>query len=52
MEYYIAIILLMAVVAFLFWKLGYARGMLEAMQEQTAQEQVRMWANFYGGDDE
>jgi hypothetical protein len=26
--------------------------MLEAMQEQTNQEQIKMWTKFYGNDEE
>lgn len=52
MEYYGGIVLLLAVVAVLFWKLGYSRGMLAAMQEQTKAEEVKMWASFYGGSNE
>lgn len=47
MTYYIAIACLMAVEAILFWKLGYSRGMLEAMQEQTKQEQVKFWTQVF-----
>lgn len=51
--YYLGIVCLMAVEAVLFWKLGYSRGMIAAMQEQTKAEQMRMWNNlFKGGDDD
>lgn len=52
MNYYIAIACLMAVEAILFWKLGYSRGMFEAMQEQTKQEQVRLWTQMFTEDDD
>jgi hypothetical protein len=37
----------MAVEAVLFWKLGFSRGMLAAMEEQTKQEQFRMLSELY-----
>ncbi len=52
MIYYIAIACLMAVEAILFWKLGYSRGMIAAMMEQTKQEQFRMWTNMLKGEDD
>lgn len=50
--YYIAVACLMAVEAVLFWKLGYSRGMLEAMQEQTKQEQVKFWSRMFTEDND
>jgi hypothetical protein len=53
MEYfYVGIVCLMGVEAVLFWKLGYARGMLHAMMEQTEQEKFKMWTEFFKGDDD
>lgn len=52
MIYYIGVACLMAVEAILFWKLGFSRGMIAAMQEQTKQEQLRMWSSMFKGDDD
>jgi hypothetical protein len=52
MIYYIGVACLMAVEAVLFWRLGYSRGMLETMQEQTKQEQVRFWSQTFREDND